>query len=64
MAVLHTWGNACAKTGRRAKRTARECEYFMTGIGEGKVGAKLASGKAKDQRLGMGTGHCLEERAC
>ena len=36
----------------------------MTGIGEGKVGAKLASGKAKDQRLGMGTGHCLEERAC
>ena len=32
------------------------------GIGEGKVDAKLASGKAKDQRLGMGTGHWKEEQ--
>ena len=31
------------------------------GIGEGKVDAKLASGKAKDQILGMGTGHWKEE---
>ena len=31
------------------------------GIGGGKVDVKLASGNAKDQRLGMGTGHCLEE---